>query len=69
MSDQDARYSDLAQIAKRSKDFSKVYGPNRGAFLTAWLAHVATRGQPVLRPGWLIALAGLLVSLWKLWPA
>lgn len=69
MSDQDAKYSDLAQIAKRSREFSKDYGRNRGALLTAWLAHVATRGQPAVRPGWLIALAGILVSLWKLWPA
>ncbi len=70
MSEQDARYSDLVEIAKCSGDLKQSYGAAGGGLLTAWLAllaHLANRPQPILRIGWLFAGVSALYGLWKLW--
>ncbi len=70
MSEQDARYSDLVEIAKCNGDFKKNYGAAGGGLLMAWLAwlaHLANRPQPILRSGWLFAGASALYGAWKLW--
>jgi hypothetical protein len=67
VSDQDMKYSDLVEIAKRSTEFRKSYGPFFGALLTAWLGHLATRSRPILRTGWLVGLASAAAGVWKLW--
>jgi hypothetical protein len=62
--------SDLVEIAKRNGDFKKNYGAAGGALLMAWLAwlaHLASRPQPILRSGWLFALGSALFGAWKLW--
>ena len=70
MSEQDARYSNLVEIAKCSGDLKKSYGAAGGGLLTAWLAwlaHLANRPQPILRGGWLLAGVSALYGAWKLW--
>ena len=70
MSEQDARYSDLVEIAKFSGGLKKSYGAAGGGLLTAWLAwlaHLANRPQPILRGGWLLAGGSALYGAWKLW--
>ncbi len=60
--------SDLVEIARRSSDFKKNFGENRGVLLTAWMAHLATRrDRPILRPGWIIALVTAVATAWKYW--
>lgn len=68
MSEQDEKHSDLVEIAKRNGEFRKNYGPLLGAILIVWTGHLATRPRSILRPGWMVAVAGIAVSLWKLWP-
>ena len=67
VSDQADRNSDLVEIAKRNGDFQKHYGAVLGALLLAWFSHVATRGRPMLRMGWIIAGLGLATALVKSW--
>jgi hypothetical protein len=67
VSDQDAKYSDLVEIAKCSGDIRRNYGVVRGALLTAWMAHLATRPRPNLRLRWLIAASGIVYVAWKHW--
>jgi hypothetical protein len=60
--------SDLVEIAKRNGDFRKNWGPWRGLLaytLTAYLS--SSRSRPVLRTGWLLALAGVIFSVWRHW--
>jgi len=59
--------SDLVEIAKRNGEFRKNYGPWLGALLIAWTSHLATRSRPILRTGWLLALAGVIFSVWRHW--
>jgi hypothetical protein len=58
--DQDAKHSELVEIAKRSGDFSKHYGKLWGGFIQLSLANAATGRRPFLWGGWLsfVAVAG-----------
>lgn len=68
MSDQDEKkYSELVEIAKRNGDFRKNYGVVLGALLVAWTSHLATRSRSVFRPGWIVALATVTFGVWKVW--
>jgi len=55
VSDQDMKYSDLVEIAKCSGDLKAKYGETKGALLTAWFGHLATRPRSVVRPWWIAA--------------
>ena len=54
MSDRDAKYSDLVEIAKRNGDFRKNYGLLIGAFLYLRSIHAA-RGRPFWWKGLFVA--------------
>jgi hypothetical protein len=59
VSDQEARYSDLVEIAKRNGDFRKNYGPIIGAFL--YLRSInAARPRSFWGKGLVVAVAGAL---------
>jgi hypothetical protein len=45
VSDRDAKYSDLVEIAKRNGEFRKNYGPWLGAFLYLRSIQTVTRFQ------------------------
>jgi hypothetical protein len=62
MSDQDGKYSDLVEIAKRNGDFRDNYGPWLGALLY-WLSIKATRPRSFLWTG-LIAAGTVVGGLW-----
>jgi hypothetical protein len=70
VSKQDEHHSDLVEIAKTNGEFRKNWGPRWGLLaymLTAYLS-APPRSRPVLRTGWIVTLAGLATSVWKLWP-
>lgn len=67
MSEEDGKTVALVEIAKRNGDFRKNYGPVLGALLYIWTVHLSARSPPIVRGGWLVASAGAIVSVWKLW--
>ncbi len=60
MSDQDVKYSDLVEIAKRNGDFRKNWGLILGSLLY-WLSIRSTRPRSIWWTG-LIAVAATLVG-------
>ncbi|WP_454648023.1 hypothetical protein [Bradyrhizobium liaoningense] len=68
MSEQDTRFSDLVEIAKCSGDLKQNYGETKGALLTAWFGHLATRPpRSVVRPWWIAAGIAIVYGALKIW--
>ncbi|WP_315723148.1 MULTISPECIES: hypothetical protein [unclassified Bradyrhizobium] len=63
MSENNAKYSALVEIAKCSGDLKRNYGANRGALLTLLLAYMITRPVRVM------GLASAIVLSSPLWAA
>lgn len=62
MSHQDAKYSDLVEIAKRNGEFRKNYGPWLGALLY-WLSIRSARPRSFWLRGLLVAAPTIVITL------
>jgi hypothetical protein len=58
--------SDVVEIVKLNGEFRK-WGPFWGPLLY-WLSIKAARSRSILRPGWFVAVASIVLTAWKFWP-
>jgi len=58
--------SDLVEIASRLGEFKENYGIIVGGFLYLRTIEVAGKSPTILRAGWIVALASLALTFWKM---
>ncbi|WP_322517486.1 hypothetical protein SR870_08130 [Rhodopseudomonas palustris] len=57
--------SDLVEVASRLAEFRSNYGILIGGFLYLRTIEVAGKSPTILRAGWIVALASLVVTFWR----